>query len=449
MKILNESDIEKYEIVQIRKLPKISENEAYVLGKNPTIYKAPKMKTPDNRIPVPLAKSAVEDMTGYAATVGNIKMNYIAETDQTDQEIEKLEEYKAINKRIYNHNNADLETTELYSQSLSQGESYELFYVSDALNLDSGILTPEFTIVDNREIVLVYSNSIKKELEVAIRYWVDNSGIKHADAYYAGFMQSFIKMEDRDKKEFWVRNEDADTVYPYTDVPLAVYKSDRNSIPLFEAQKQLIDAHDNLLSKSVNEIDRFNALVMLLPGKVDANFINKLKDSKIMDDLAEFDKWPEYLEKNLTGVNTFYNDLADRLESLYYSTIKVPDFSDESFAGNSSGIAIKYKIMGLEFKAAMIDGYFYAGLEQRQKLINQVLSSGTKTFENYKTKVDGKRNLPKDYKTITETIKNLTGVTSKESLLKFLPNEIVSDVEVELELIDKESGIIDLENLEL
>jgi len=445
--ILDSNDIQRYELVQKRKLQRISENEAYVLGKNPTIYKQPIAKTPDNRIPVPLAKSAVEDMTGYAATVGNIQMNYVAELDLTDQETAKLDEYKSLNKRIYNHNDADLETSELYSQSLSQGESYELFWVSDDLDLESGILTPEFTMIDNREIVLVYDNSIKKALSTAIRFWNDTAGIKHADAYYAGFMQSFVKIEDNEKKDFWMRNEDGDTVYPYTSVPLAVYKSDRNSQPLFEAQKEIIDAHDNLLSKSVNEIDRFNALVMLLPGKVDANFITKLKDSKIIDDLDEFEKWPEYLEKNLTSINAFYNDLADRLENLYYSTIKVPDFSDESFAGNSSGIAIKYKIMGLEFKAAMIDGYFYAGLQQRQKLINQVLSSGTKTFDSYKTKVDGKRNLPKDYKTIAETVKNLVGVVSKQTLLNFLPNEIVSDAELELELIDKENGVIDLENL--
>ena len=158
-----------------------------------------------------------------------------------------------MNSDIYDYNDSKIETSELYYQALTQGESYELFWVSDKLGLDNGVVTPEFTMIDNKEIVLIWSESIKPVLDVAIRYWVSNN-IKYADAYYGGEMESWkreIKVNNN-KENLWIRNKEGDTNYPYTSVPLSIYKINRTSQPLFEAEKALIDAHDNLISKSVS-----------------------------------------------------------------------------------------------------------------------------------------------------------------------------------------------------
>ena len=418
---LNSEDIKIYERIKDDKIDDYNSNLCYVLGKNPTITNEQKKKTPDNRIPVPLAKSAVDDMTGFACSVGSITIDF-----QGDDE-----EYKEINKDIYSHNESDIETTELYNQSLTQGEAYELFWVSDELGLSNGIVTPEFCMVDNKEIVLVWSDNMKPELKAAIRFWSSDDKVKYADVYYPGVMESWV-FDKNNNYNYWVRDEERDTVYPYKDVPIAIYKINRHSQPLFEAEKEMIDAHDKLISKSVNEIDRFNALIALFPDSVDAEFIRKLEEYKVIDGLGEYDHWPEYLEKNLAKIEAFYSGLADRLERLYHKTIKIPDFSDEQFSGNSSGVAISYKLMGMEFRAAQIEAYFNAGLKQRNKLINQVLNSGTRKWDNYELIIKSERNIPVDEKNKIEMAEKLASLVSKETLLKFLPKNIIDNIEDEL-----------------
>jgi len=435
---MTEEQIAQYEKVWINKIPEIQENAAYVLGKNPTLYRKKPQKDPDWRVSIPLAKSTVEDLTGYAAKTGHIVVSYRQELAETEAEEALRKTYEEVNKKIYVHNEAQLETSELYNQALTQGEAYELFWLSEGD--DQKLFTPEFAMVANEDMVLVYDGSLKPKLSAAIRYYKQGLDT-YAEAYFPYYSESWIKLAGKKK---WDRDPLGDNAYPYSEVPLAVYKINRFSQPLFEAEKEVIDAHDNLISKSVNEIDRFNALVALFPNRVDAEFVKKLEQYRIMDGLGEFEKWPEYLEKSLSKIDAFYQNLANRLERLYHKTSKVPDFSDENFAGRSSGISLAYKLLGLEFKAAQVDSYFNKGLRTRQNLIDDVLNSSEQVqYPKYAMDISNKRNLPVDTSSAVEIATKLLGVVSKETLLRILPEEIVNDVDVELERIDKEFGGFD------
>jgi len=184
-------------------------------------------------------------------------------------------------------------------------------------------------------------------------------------------------------------------------------------------------------------VDRFNAVLALFPFKVSQDFVEKLRDMNVIDDLDQFERWPEYLEKNLGAVDSFYNALADRLERLFHKSIKVPDFSDENFAGNSSGIALSYKLLAMEFLAAQIDAYFDRGVEKRYNLIAQAINAGGRQYplDEYELIIDNKRNLPVDEATKVQLAQQLLGIVSEETVLKMLPNTIVPDVERELERI--------------
>lgn len=447
MATLNAEQITGFEKEQENNISRYAENEAYVLGRNPGIFKEKEKKAPDNRIPVPWAKSAVEDLTGFAASPGNRRIDFEGKLDESEADKAKREEYIEIRKSIATFNESKLETTELYNQGLTQGESYELHWVGEELDGELGIMaTPEFAMVDNKEIILIWDGGIKPRLEAAIRYYVRGE-FKFADVYYPELMESwkrpykkgnrFFKVSSNSSK--WLRNEEDDKVYPYTDVPLAIYKINRHSQPLFEAEKSIINANDNIISKSTNEIDRFNTLVLLVGDKADEDFVRNININKIIDGLGDGTiKWPEYLKKDMTGVAEFYKLMMDKYESEFHKNIKVPDMSDEEFAGNSSGVAMAFKLLGIENKATTIDAYFNKGLLQRNNLINQVLNSGTKKFIEYTPKIDNKRNLPVDLKSAIEIAEKLAPLVSRETLLKWLPNEIVDNVLLEIEMIDKD-----------
>lgn len=429
---LTDKLIQEYDKRRQQRNIRIVENERYVKGNNPETIDEPAGKPPDNRITIPFAKMAVETLCGYAGRAGDITEHW-DNTETTEDERNKAseDEYIKIRKEIAEHNESMLLTSELYNEGVSQGEAYELFWVSE--EMEELIKTPEFTKVPNCEIVLIWSNDIKRKLEAALRFWGDDKD-KYLDAYYPEYSE---RWENKKGTTGWIRNKEGDTIYPYKSVPLAIYPINSDSTCIFQAEKDIITGNDKLLNKSVNEIDRFNALIILLPKLTDKTFVDKLREIGVIDDLGEESMIPQYLQKNLTGVNEFYKMVSDRLEKLFHKSIKIPDFSDENFVNAQSGLAMAFKLVGLEFLAAKIDMYFHKGLKRRNELINDVLRLNSKyKVDDYRLTIESKRNLPMDKSALVEMVVKLNGILSKETLLRMMPVEIVPDVEKELERLE-------------
>jgi len=401
----------------------IRRNWAYTQGKNPTVLGQYPKKDPDNRIPVPWAKMAVEDMTGYMGKVSLYWDNLTTEASAAEDM--KEDEYIQKMKVILDWNDWDLTIEEARKTALSFGRSYILvWYAEDMV---------EFALVRNSEWQLIHSNDIKPKLLSAIHWMSD----KVAHVYTDVAMEVW-----RESNGDWRHIEEEDVPHFFKAVPLAVFPINYEQAPLFEAEKSLIDAHDQLISKSQNEIDRFNALIALFPGKIDKAFIQKLNEIKAIDDLGQYDHWPEYLEKSLTNIDAFYNNLADRFERLYHKSIKVPDFSDENFGGQSTGIALAYKLLGLEFKATTIETYFKQGIVKLVELINQIIRITTTGMnpDDYKMTIHSERRLPVDKTAAVQIAVALAGLgVSMETVLKSLPSDIIGDVEEELKRIEESS----------
>ena len=99
-------------------------NERYITGKN-SVMLHDKKKTPDNRIPVPLAKTGIEDLAGFAGGPDALFISYDNITTEEDESQDKeLDDYENVNKQIAEYNNAKNETAQLYTESISQGVSY-------------------------------------------------------------------------------------------------------------------------------------------------------------------------------------------------------------------------------------------------------------------------------------------------------------------------------------
>ena len=437
MPIINDITIKEYDQERQQRIRLIQENTAYVKGKNPTITNANPQKKPDNRIPIPLGKIAVESLSGYAS-----KMNLYWEnisTDESEVNNEKDDEYIDLQRKIAEHNKETLETSELYEKGLTQGVSYELMWISDELDLQ-GVMTPEYVMIPNSEVVLLWSRDLKPKLEGALRFqqFRDNHTV---DVYYPLYSERWEKPKGADE---WTRNQEGDTVYPMTDVPLYEFPINYDQDSLFEAEKNLIDANDKILNNTVNEVDRYNALIAMFPGLVTKDFKDKLVDVGVIDDLEQYEKWPSYLQKNLSGVNELYSDIAKRVEKLYFQSVSVPNFADDDFLNAESGIALQFKLLGLEFLASKIETYFFKGLHQRNKLINDIIGERFKT-EDYKMVIEPVRNLPVDFKNKAEVAQILNGIVSKETLLRMLP--MIDDVEKELERLEGEVVEVDLDNI--
>lgn len=418
---------EIYGKVQKRQ-PSIQQNEDYVEGKNPYILKKQPGKKPDNRIPVALAKITVESMAGYAGRAGDRKTIV---TRLVADETEKDDPFIEYTRAMDSYNDEEIETSELYDEGLTQGESYEIWWTSDEVALPNGLLTAEYKIVPTESIYIKWSDSIKPSMEYFV-YFNRGEDTMYATVGYAGETQEWSRKDGGE----WV----IDDTYPnpFSTPPLNIFPTNRKSIPIFEAEKPLIDAFDEMVSKSLNEVDRYNAAITLWGKKVSEEFLKALENGQIsaVDDLGDEERadLPRFLEKNFSGVTPFYNQLMDRVKELYMQSVNVVDMSDENFAGQSTGIAMAYKLLGMEFKASQIDTYFNKGMKRRIELYADVYNMSARQIDldDYKVHVDTKRNIPVDVESSVKVASALANLVSEETLLRYLPNTIIDDVEKEI-----------------
>ena len=94
MKILNKEDIQKAYAKLKKQIAVYKENQEYFRGANPEILKKQRKKDPDNRVPIPLAKSTTEDMTGYAGA--DITIRYEAVDDKNKKTIRSMKRRRTV-----------------------------------------------------------------------------------------------------------------------------------------------------------------------------------------------------------------------------------------------------------------------------------------------------------------------------------------------------------------
>jgi len=208
-------------------------------------------------------------------------------------------------------------------------------------------------------------------------------------------------------------------------------KSDLNRV------KDLMDAYDLLISKGINTIQDLQEVVYVLKGYEGtdlAEFLETLKVNKAIK-IDGMDG---------SGVDTITVDLpVEAIESLekllrknIYAFGRGIDFSDENFAGDVTGIALKYKFARLDLKAnqlvrqlqlAIIDlCWFYAKYQS-------ISPGGTSEYMKIYDKVSlqiNKRLMINENEMI-QAVQSSQGILSEETLLEHHP--FVDDVQQEIE----------------
>lgn len=118
-----------------------------------------------------------------------------------------------------------------------------------------------------------------------------------------------------------------------------------------------------------------------------------------------------------------------------------PDMSDENFAGNSSGEAMKYKLFGLEQRTAIKEGLFRKGLRRRYKLIGQIMSINRELNSDaiQDLTFTFTRNIPKSVKDEMDMYLQAGGQISQQSLMSLV--SFIDNPQQEMERIENEEDI--------
>ena len=221
--------------------------------------------------------------------------------------------------------------------------------------------------------------------------------------------------------------------HAFGDVPLILYKNNPEFLGDYEPVISLIDAYNLLQSDRVNDKEQLVDAILCMYGMdFDDDQAEMLKTSRMLANLP-VDGKVEYLIKTLQEGDV--DILRQNLENDIHKISMVPNMSDENFVGNSSGVAIRYKLLAFEQNK---ERYMEKGLMERFKLYNNFLVTKSKMSEVPVEEVDAvfKRNLPSNDFEISQMINNLADYVDAETLISQL--SFIKDASEIIELKKKE-----------
>lgn len=228
----------------------------------------------------------------------------------------------------------------------------------------------------------------------------------------------------------------------YGRIPIITLYNNEEQMSDLERIETLVNDYDKVLSDMSNEFEAFrNAYLMLKNMVAGKDALEKLKVEGILEIMENGDA--KFLTKQIQ-TDAIENHL-DRLERNIYKFSQVPDLSDESFAGNLSGIAIRFKLFGLETKCIIKE----RKMEKAIKELFRVLYAPLRVLTDHEPdvlnlKIEFTRNVPNNVTELVDTVCKLEGKVDKETLLALLPfidnpKEVLEKLKAEAEA-DKASN---------
>lgn len=225
-------------------------------------------------------------------------------------------------------------------------------------------------------------------------------------------------------------------------VPMVEFWNNAQETGDFEPVLSLIEAYDLLESDRVNDKQQFTDAVLLLTGctlenddpKDPRSPAQRLLEEKTLS-LPDTDARAEWLVKQSDESGT--QALRDALCSDIHKMSMVPDMTDQNFASNASGVAMRYKLLGLEQLTAIKERWFREGLRSRLRLYAHFLRLiAAANLDAEKVSVIFTRSLPVNESETAQMVAQLDGVVPRRILLGQLP--FVEDAQAAAEEMDEE-----------
>lgn len=208
---------------------------------------------------------------------------------------------------------------------------------------------------------------------------------------------------------------------------------------LGDAEKvlELIDAYDRTMSDCSNEVESFaNAYMVFENVNIDDNEIRKAQVTGAIKFYSGASQGKVYfLTKDNNG--TLVNSHLDRIEENIYRFSKTPNLSDEAF-GNSTGVALKFKLTGLEAKCGMFQAKMISAANYMFKAWANALSKKQIKIDPLQCCLEFKRNFPLDLLSEAQAVQALIGAGLPKRIAYQLALSGIDDIEYVMQLIQEE-----------
>lgn len=367
---------------------------------------------PCNKTVINYCKNIVDSYCGYLATPGHI--SYRSANDITEI------------MDILRYNDFQSEDSDFLKDALIYSVAHELMYI------DSEAKT-RFKLINPLTCFGVYDNSLSADLLYFVRLykesdWEDTDQNWLVDVYDSKSVKHY-RMQGPLSTPSFISEE----AHYFGQCPANILvMPDEKSI--FDCIMSEQDSINELLSAEIDDYSAFCDAYLTIEGaELDDETIATMKTNRVL--LLPEGAKAAWLTKASNDAQV--ENILKRLHDSIYRTAQCPDFSSESFIGGvSSGIAIQYRLTGMETRAGKIEAEMKKALQRRVEIICGMasLKLGEEVFRDIE--IEFKRNIPADEAALINMINSLKGTVSDATLLSQLP--FITDVEAELEAVNEQ-----------
>ena len=367
---------------------------------------------PCNKTVINYCKNITDSYCGYLATPG-----HIAYTSQND--IEEIMD-------VLRYNDYQSEDSDLLKDALTYGVANELMYIDDEGKT-------RFKLIDPTLSFGIFDGSLTADLLYFVRMykvedWETEDETWAVDLYTDSVVKHYT-MNGHLSTPVFV-NEEA---HYFGQCPANIFvMPDEKSI--FDCILSEQDSINELLSAEIDDYAAFcDAYLVLEDCELKDEDVAKMKTNRVLQLPTGAKAY--WLTKASNDAQV--ENILKRLHDSIYRTAQCPDFSSESFIGGvSSGIAIQYRLTGMETRAGKIEAEMKKALQRRVEILcgMAALKLGEEVFRDIE--ITFTRNIPADDQAIINMVNSLQGIVSNETLLAQVP--FITDVEAELEKVNEQ-----------
>lgn len=379
---------------------------------------------PNYSINVNMAKYIVDVATGY--TFGS-PISYTTQNDNTKSILEKI---LYINKNC----NSDEVDFQQGGDMSTYGVSYQLIMALDNnMPIEDRIvfkyLNPlqTFYVIDNtilqNPLCAVYFYNYKENNQEKTKVYVYDDTYLHI---YNGAYGTVTTLESSEPHNMGY-------------IPIIQCLNNDDAFSDFQCVTDLLDSLSLAISNNTDNLQSIaNAILAVSGGTLSDKQIEQINKFKVANIPGGASM--QWVIKNINPEAEKMQ--IDNLLKFVFQISQVPDLTDSAFGGNQSGVAMKYKLWGLDQLWVTKTTKYKKAIVQRLKILLHLLQY---QFENNVKMLDEieisfMRNLPQDNSEAYQMVQALKDVVSDRNLLTQLAKySLVDDVEKELEELEAQA----------
>jgi SPP1 family phage portal protein len=354
---------------------------------------------------------------------------------------EAKEAYKKLNEALEKAK-SDCTDSELAMDSSIYGKGVELCYSDGNADVKSSSISPLFGFV-------VYDDTVEHKSLFGVMVTIKtNKTLTETGRRVTVYTPTqIVEYDSTSSANTWaLPTETKRTAHHFGGVPMIEYWNNETETGDFEPAISLINAYDELQSDRVNDKQQFTDAIMVLKGMrglekpaakeidpSDPDYAAKVANEELKGNLTPSEYLAQaktlsvpkdgdagYLVKpdGETANELLRKSVADDIHKFTF----VPNLTDEKFAGISSGVAMRFKLLGLEQLTGIKERWFREALRIRLRLFANFLSlKGAADLDIDKIQISFSRSLPVNELEIAQTLQAYKDLVPDELLMSQVP----------------------------